>query len=138
MNPENNNSSSSVPVVDSTPASASPRGSNYSVLEDKQLCMSWLAVSADPIVGREQHALDLWHRIKAHFDAALGESYVTDRTTNSLSCRWSTISKEVSKYCGFYANALRTQQSGTNMTDVVMFIIIFLKIYIHVIDYSLL
>jgi hypothetical protein len=42
---------------DATPSTggkgASKRGSNYSNLEDIQLCKSWIHISNDPIIGND-------------------------------------------------------------------------------------
>lgn len=101
-------------------SATSTRGSNYTPLEDKQLCISWLAISADPVVSREDYT-NLWVRIKNHYDDALRVSgaYVQDRTTNSLACRWASVSNAVSQFCSIFATALETRARGTNEVDAV-------------------
>jgi len=45
----------------------SKRGSNYSAVEDVQLCKSWIHISNDPIIGNDQSGKTYWERIANDF-----------------------------------------------------------------------
>lgn len=99
----------------------SNRGQNWSVAEDEQLCMSWIAISTDPIVGRDQKHSVLWMRIKIDFDLNLTEK-VTERSQVALISRWNTIQAKVSKFCGFLEQVKNLNQSGVNADAMVTII----------------
>ena len=48
-------------------AGPSKRGSNYSAVEDVQLCKSWIHISNDPIIGNDQSGKTYWERIANDF-----------------------------------------------------------------------
>jgi hypothetical protein len=54
-----------VPTLSST-SRGSKRGCNYNHDEGIQLCMSWMNVSNDPVVGNDQARKNYWTRIADH------------------------------------------------------------------------
>jgi hypothetical protein len=80
------------------------RGENFSPAEEKQLCISFLHISQDPIVGNAQRYGKLWDRVKNHFIDNVGRSSCAmSRTSKSLEAKWATIKKEVSKFAGNFS-----------------------------------
>jgi hypothetical protein len=58
-----------LPTSSSCSKVASKRGSNYNYDEDIQLCISWMNVSYDQIVGNDQPSKIYWTRIADHYNA---------------------------------------------------------------------
>jgi len=88
------------------------RKGNYSIEEDMALVRSWLHISEDAVVGRDQKSSKLWQRILDTFHQFLGK--VTERNLQGLQNRWQTISHDVSKFCGHYNKIGRLNPSGWN------------------------
>ena len=92
--------------------------SNYTDIEDVQLCKSWLNISTDPIVGNEQRASLLWDRIKENYDNQLRDNFgYIERF--GLKNRWSTINRSVSTFVKNYNQAMNLNASGSDRFDVV-------------------
>ena len=92
-------------------AKAAPkRAGNYNHEEDIQLCVSWENISTDPIIGNEQPGRAYWKRIADHYHA--NKTFESDRNTNSLEHRWSTIQKECQKFQRYYDEVERHHPSG--------------------------
>ncbi|CAB4286459.1 unnamed protein product [Prunus armeniaca] len=60
---------------------------NFSTEEDVALCHAYLAISEDPIIGNSQQANAFWAGIHKQFF----ELCLSNRTSNSLKCRWNFI-----------------------------------------------
>ncbi|CAD6212559.1 unnamed protein product [Miscanthus lutarioriparius] len=89
---------------------ASKRGSNYTSLEDIQLCKSWIHISNDPIIGNDQAGKTYWERIANDFHK--NRDFESDRTPNSLEHRFGIILKECMKFQGYYEEVERRHPSG--------------------------
>ena len=89
---------------------ASKRGSNYTSLEDIQLCKSWIHISNDPIIGNDQAGKTYWERIANDFHRNM--DFESDRTPNSLEHRFGIILKECMKFQGYYEEVERRHPSG--------------------------
>ncbi|CAD6236086.1 unnamed protein product [Miscanthus lutarioriparius] len=99
---------------DATPSTggkgSSKRGSNYTNLEDIQLCKSWIHISNDPIIGNNQPGKTYWERIRNDFHS--NRDFESDRTPNSLEHRFGIILKECMKFQGYYEEVERRHPSG--------------------------
>ncbi|KAG5564721.1 hypothetical protein RHGRI_000800 [Rhododendron griersonianum] len=87
-----------------------PRGGNFTMEEDKLLVSAWLNISMDPIQGKDQEITAFWLRVKDYFDEHKRSVY--NRTSVSLSNRWSTIQQCTNKFCSCYAKVDLLNQSG--------------------------
>ncbi|CAD6240354.1 unnamed protein product [Miscanthus lutarioriparius] len=99
---------------DATPSTggkgSSKQGSNYTNLEDIQLCKSWIHISNDPIIGNNQPGKTYWERIGNDFHS--NRDFESDRTPNSLEHRFGIILKECMKFQGYYEEVERRHPSG--------------------------
>jgi len=106
-----------VPAQPSTPEARrkgiSKRLKNFSTKEDESLCSAYINVSKDPIVGTNQPIRSYWGRIKAYFE----EDSERTRSQSSLQHRWADIQKDTSRFCGFYSEIERKNQSGKSDGD---------------------
>jgi hypothetical protein len=96
-----------------TPVSASKaakRGSNYNHDEDIQLCVSWMNVSNDPIVGNDQSGKAYWTRIVDHYND--NKTCSTEKNASSVEHRWGVIQKECMKFQDYYEEVERRNRSG--------------------------
>lgn len=91
------------------------RGKNFSDAENRQLCLSWLAISEDPIKGTDQSCSTFWSTILDH--AKLYTPSFESRTPDGLRQRWGVISRSVSKFTGCFKTVMRLNESGTNEED---------------------
>ena len=85
---------------------------NFSTKEDEILCSAYLNVSKDPIVAVNQSTGSYWARITAYC-----EEHNCPRSKSSLQHRWGDIQKDTSRFCGFYAEVERKNQSGKSEDD---------------------
>jgi hypothetical protein len=88
----------------------SKRGYNYNHDEDIQLCVSWMNVSNDPIVGNDQAGKTYWTRITDHYNE--NKTSNTETTANSVEHRWRVIQKEFMNFQGYYEEVQRRHRSG--------------------------
>lgn len=88
----------------------------WSVEEDVALTKSYLYVSVDAIVGKDQTLPKLWDRILQVWRGHMG-TYNEKRGCNSLSCRWNTIQTAVCKFHSLYESLERAPRSGSNTMD---------------------
>ncbi|CEO95435.1 No apical meristem-associated C-terminal domain-containing protein [Plasmodiophora brassicae] len=97
------------------------RGTNFTDAEDVQLVRSWLHASQDPATGTGQSEETFWERVEVHFRKNTTSGA---RTARSLQTKWGTIQRDVSKFVGSYASAIKVgsyasvikalDESGTN------------------------
>ncbi|XP_021803316.1 glutathione S-transferase T3-like, partial [Prunus avium] len=83
---------------------------NFSTEEDVALCHAYLAISEDPIIGNSQQANAFWARIQKQFF----ELCLSNRTSNSLKCRWNFIRPRCQKYWECLVEADRENKSGSS------------------------
>ncbi|KAG2659249.1 hypothetical protein PVAP13_1KG262015 [Panicum virgatum] len=111
------NMNTAMPAQPSAPEArrkgTSKRLKNFSTKEDESLCSAYINVSKDPIVGTNQPIRSYWGRIKAYFE----EDSERTRSQSSLQHRWADIQKDTSRFCGFYSEIERKNQSGKSDGD---------------------
>jgi hypothetical protein len=89
---------------------------NWTVHEDKLLVSTWLNTSQDAIQGTEQHKDKFWQRANNYF-LQFSTDFMSQRTSNQMMHRWSTIQLSVNKFCGCVAQIEGRQRSGTGIID---------------------
>eukprot|EP00644_Phytophthora_capsici_P007897 jgi/Phyca11/126418/e_gw1.63.141.1 len=94
------------------------RGSNFSIEEESQTCVSYLYVCKDPIVGTNQQSGTFWDKHAAHFNAAMPVGSEM-RSARSLETKWRQIRADVSKFIGNMATARAMPKSGESAEDVI-------------------
>ncbi len=100
---------------------------NFTVEEDKLLVSAWLNTSLDPVHGNEQKHEAFYERIAAYFEEY--KEFDSERTANSLSCRWSIINSCTNKFCGFLAQIESKNESGITEQDKVHVLLKVVSIY---------
>jgi hypothetical protein len=88
--------------------------------EDETICSAYLNVSKDPIVRVNQTMQCYSTRIVEFYNE--NKKTANPRIVSSLQHRWSDIQKETSRFCDFYAEIERRNQSGKSEDDKVKFI----------------
>jgi hypothetical protein len=71
-------------------------GTNYTHEEDIQLCISWMNVSSDPVVGNEQPSKSYYQRNADDFPK--NKEFESNRSTKSLEIRIAAIIKDYMKF----------------------------------------
>ena len=103
------------------------RGKSFSKVEDERLCIAWLCISEDPVIGVGQKDCNFWNRIFTNFmNDTSGEE---QRTLCSLQNRWDKIRLCCNKYRGCLAQIQNRRQSGTTQADNMRFIFLFISYY---------
>ncbi|XP_010474545.1 PREDICTED: glutathione S-transferase T2-like [Camelina sativa] len=91
----------------------------WSTQDDLVLISGWLNTSKDPIVGNGQKAGSFWIRIGDYYASSSHVLGVAEpRRPDHCRQRWQKISKEVSKFCGAFAEAESEKASGMNDLDI--------------------
>lgn len=85
------------------------RGKNFSASDDRNLCIAWLAISNDPLKGRDQQGDAFWKEVQEH-------AKVKKRTWNGIRQRWGQISRCVMKFIECYS-AVQSRAGGTLHDD---------------------
>ena len=86
------------------------RTRNFSEKEDILLASAWLEVRMDPVQSIDQTRSSYWQRIHEYYHKH--KTFESDRNISSLSHRWGIIQGSVSKFCSWYSQVLRSNQSG--------------------------
>ena len=94
------------------------RGIGYTMYEDVVLAESYLQISQDPIVGKNQSNDRFWERIEEVYHERLGSNYER-RTIRSLQSRMSSISIEIKKLNACLRQIEYTRPSGKLAEDIV-------------------
>ncbi|WOH01727.1 hypothetical protein DCAR_0521112 [Daucus carota subsp. sativus] len=84
---------------------------NFSTQEDMLLMSAWLNIDLNPVHENNQTQQPYWERIAAYFHEH--KQFDSDRHTNSLMHRWSSIQIAVGKFQEYYNQIDATNQSGT-------------------------
>ncbi|XP_010463288.1 PREDICTED: glutathione S-transferase T3-like [Camelina sativa] len=91
----------------------------WSTQDDLVLISGWLNTSKDVVVGNGQQAGSFWIRIGDYYETS---SHVRGgaelRRPDHCRQRWQKISKEVSRFCGAFAEVEGEKASGINDVDV--------------------
>ncbi|KAG4074121.1 hypothetical protein HA402_014326 [Bradysia odoriphaga] len=69
----------------------SHRGKNFSAADDRNICIAWLAISNDPLKGRDQQGDAFWKEVQEH-------AKIKKRSWNAVRQRWGLISRCVMKF----------------------------------------
>ncbi|XP_010430791.1 PREDICTED: glutathione S-transferase T3-like [Camelina sativa] len=131
--PNVNTSSSQIPAFSSQPSSVPTQPPSqseetaeqcrerwlWSSQDDLVLISAWLNTSKDAVVGNGQKAGSFWNRIGDFYGTS---SHVRGgaepRLPEHCRQRWQKISKEVSQFCGAFAEAEGEKAIGMNDVDV--------------------
>ena len=102
-----------------------PKGKNWSSLEDQVLIKVWANTSLDAAVGTDQHSDSYWARITEYYNQHKDPSWQL-RNVASVNGRYTTISTATSKFCGCLQQILNRNQSGRTLDEKVFVLTIFL------------
>ncbi|XP_055523031.1 uncharacterized protein LOC129717204 [Wyeomyia smithii] len=98
------------------------RGKNWTIEKDEALCIAWLNVSTDVVVGINQNTANLYNRIYENFIEICTAKVVSSnpelRAPKGIKARWHQINKAVCKFAGCIAQITNQQQSGASPEDI--------------------
>ena len=99
------------------------RGKSFLTEEDVAVCISWMTIIQDPVIGIEQPMSKFWDRVMAKFlETNVGVNPL--RTLCSVQNRWDKIRHYCTKWRGILARIVNRPQSGANITDEVSYILL--------------
>lgn len=87
------------------------RGKNFTASDDRNICNAWLAISNDPLKGRDQQNDVFWKDVQEH-------AKVKNRSWNAVRQRWGQISRIVTKFEESYDSVLRNQTGQLRAEDI--------------------
>ncbi|XP_037409726.1 glutathione S-transferase T3-like [Triticum dicoccoides] len=93
----------------------SNKGKNWSSDEDKVLIAAWANTSLD-IVGTDQNRDAYWDRISEYYNTHKESSW-PERNANAINCRYTTINRETSKFCGCLQQILNREESERTIQE---------------------
>ena len=97
------------------------RGKSFLNEEDMALCISWMTITQDLVIGIGQPMSKFWDRVMAKcLETNVGVD--PPRTLCSVQNRWDRIRHYCTKWCGILAQIANRQQSGANITDEVSYL----------------
>ena len=76
--------------------------------ENRCLCLSWVTISEDPVVGDGQTDSTFWDRIAGRFN----KDGSPRRTSKALKNRWQTINKDTQLFMGYHKLIVDLNESG--------------------------
>ncbi|KAF6138042.1 hypothetical protein GIB67_042947 [Kingdonia uniflora] len=85
------------------------RGKSFTVEEDEQLCLSWLAIIQGPVACSNLRGSTFWNQVQAHY--AQFKVWDNERSDVSLMHRWSGIQLSVSRFSKIYAQIERRNRN---------------------------
>lgn len=92
------------------------RGPGWTDEEDEWLCEAWIALTNDAVNGTDQNSNTFWGAVYDDFIRRGGDNGVRT-STGSLSSRWGTINREVSKFVGCLSKVLGPDQRNSGLND---------------------
>ena len=99
------------------------RGKYFLNEEDVTLCISWMTITPDPVIGIGQSMSKFWDRVMAKFlETNVGVDPL--RTLCSVKNRWDRIRHYYIKWHGILAQIANRSQSGANITDEVSYLLL--------------
>ena len=99
------------------------RGKYFLNEEDVTLCISWMAITQDPVIGIGQPMSKFRDRVMAKFlETNVGVD--PPRTLCSVQNRWDIIQHYYTKWRGILAQIANRPQSGANITDEVSYLLL--------------
>ena len=91
--------------------------------EDVILCISWMTITQDPVIGIGQPMSKFWDRVMAKFlETNVGVDL--PRTLCSVQNRWDRIRHYCTKWRGILEQIANRPQSGANITDEVSYLLL--------------
>lgn len=81
--------------------------------ECRHLCLCWISISEDPIIGDSQRENSFWQRIEAEF--CNNDHY--QRSAKALKSKFSIVNKSVQTFNGCYNMILQRNESGKTEQD---------------------
>ena len=99
-----------------SPSIRGRRGKSFLNEEDVALCISWMTITQDPVIGIGQPMSKFWDRVMANF---LETNVRVDlpQTLCSVQNRWDRIRHYYTKWRAILAQIANRPQSGANITD---------------------
>ena len=92
------------------------RGKSFLKEEDVELCISWMTITQDPVIGIGQPMSKFWDRVMVKFlETNVGVDPL--RTLCSIQNRWDGIRHYCTKWRGILAQIVNRPQSGANITN---------------------
>ena len=99
------------------------RGKSFLNEEDVILCISWMTITQDSVIGIVQPMSKFWDRvIKQFLETNAGVD--PPRTLCSVQNRWDRIRHYYTKWRGILAQITYRLQSGANITDEVSYLLL--------------
>lgn len=71
------------------------RGKNFTASDDRNICIAWLAMTQDPLKGRDQQGDIFWRDVQEH-------AKVYQHNWNAVRQRFGYISRSVTKFVEYY------------------------------------
>ncbi|KAK9713186.1 hypothetical protein RND81_06G009800 [Saponaria officinalis] len=92
----------------------------WSIKEDEALVSAYLNAGGNEKKGTNQNKGDLWKTIARLYEEAREDAptAIKERSFKSLTSRWDTINRDVSRWVRVYAQAQRDKASGQSDEDV--------------------
>ncbi|XP_012836528.1 PREDICTED: glutathione S-transferase T3-like [Erythranthe guttata] len=94
----------------------SSRGRNFSSDEDASLCRAYIAISEDPLIGKNQSMTTMWKRIQEKFHELVPDGG-EKRTAKSLKSHWTKINQSCTRFAECVAQITLRPRSGANAID---------------------
>ncbi|XP_066323620.1 glutathione S-transferase T3-like [Miscanthus floridulus] len=116
---DNNHASTDPPSLKSQKAAKkknmSRRGAAFTKEEDVVVCLAFLNVSKDPIIGVNQTSCDYYKRMHDYFNEHKPEG--SNHSQIAIQHRWALIQKAMNKFCSHKAAIDGLNESGKNEQD---------------------
>ena len=99
------------------------RGKSFLTEEDVTLCIAWLTITQNPVIGIWQPMSKFWDRVMAKFlETNVGVDLPW--TLCSVRNRWDKIRHYCTTWSGILAQITNRPQSGANITDEVSYLLL--------------
>ena len=99
------------------------QGKSFLNEEDVILCISWMTITQDLVIGIRQPMSKFWDRVMAKFlETNVGVD--PPRTLCYVQNRWDRIRHFCTKWRGILTQIANRPQSGANITDVVNYLLL--------------
>ncbi|KAK6164230.1 hypothetical protein DH2020_001094 [Rehmannia glutinosa] len=94
------------------------RSASYNRNEDIHLCLVYLDISQNPIIGINQSKDQFWSRVEESYNSTKPYTIVQERSKRSLQCRMQVILQVVSKFRGCVRQIENLNPSGALEQDI--------------------
>ena len=106
-----------------SPPTRGRRGKSFLNEEDVGLCIYWMTITQDPVIGIGQPMSKFWDRVMAKFlETIVGVD--PPWTLCYVQNRWDRIRYYCTKWRGILAQIENRPQSGANITDEVSYLLL--------------